>query len=148
MGKKQLKRFKENRTVPPSHEFLPSCPLCKTTNPEKAALAAFDDLLQSHAELCSVIRSVGRQMLQIEKPDRHSLDRLRIVLKRADNIRQTLRLQDEYQENLKKQQLDASCAPSEGSSEQTINEAAIQKSKARGHLSRPRSIRIVRSPAC
>lgn len=144
MDKKSLKRRKDDQTDSPLDELSPPCPLCRTTNAEKAVLAAFDDLLHSHAELCSVLRSVGRQMLQFEKQDRQSLDRLRIVLKRADNIRQTLRLQDEYPEILKKHELDAPAASAEDSGERAVNDAVVQKSGARGHLSRPR---IVRFPA-
>jgi hypothetical protein len=144
MDKESLKRRKQDQTISQSGELLPPCPLCRTTNAQKAVLAAFDDLLHSHAELCSVVRSVGRQMLQFENQDRQSLDRLRVVLKRADNIRQTLRLQEEYPETPKKHPFEASV---ECSGEQAINDAPIHKGGARNHLSRPRSLRIVRFPA-
>jgi hypothetical protein len=49
-----------------------------------------DQLLRSHAELCATLRLAGRQMLQFEKQGDESLDRIRKVLRRADNVRKAL----------------------------------------------------------
>ena len=49
-----------------------------------------DQLFRSHTELCATLRLAGRQMLQFEQQADESLERIRKVLKRADNIRKAL----------------------------------------------------------
>jgi hypothetical protein len=143
MAKKSLERSTENLMIPQASELLPPCPLCGTSNAEKSALSSFCDLVHSHTELCAALRSVGRQMLQLPKQDGQSLERMRIVLKRADNIRQTLQLPDEYLEPPKR--IDPLLVSSP--SEQAISDAPIRKSVQKRRMSRPRSLRIVKFPS-
>jgi len=135
----------ENLTNPQASELLPPCPLCGTTNAEKSVLSAFGDLVHSHAELRAAVRSVGRQMLHFAKHDGESLERLRIVLKRADNIRRTLRLPDDYQElPMKINRPVMPEAPSQA--EPAMDDTASHKRVQRKRMSQPRSLRVIRFP--
>ena len=96
MGKKPPRRQKQGRVEP--GEALPFCPYCGTTDAEKAALSRMDRLLQLHTELCAALRLAGRQMLRFEKQEDESLQRLRKVLKRADNLHKALKGPDQLPE--------------------------------------------------
>jgi hypothetical protein len=151
MGKKPSKRRKQSLEVTQPGDAAPQCPYCGTTNVEKSALSLLDSLFQSNVELCAALRSVGRQMLRVERQDDQSLERIRGVLKRADNIRQALTSSDELPEALKTAYdpvVDAPTPASEYSSGQAVNDApAVQQSAPRRkRLIRPYSQRILRFP--
>ena len=119
-------------------------------NNEKTVLSLMDQLLRSHAELSSTLRLAGRQMLQFEKRGDESLERIRKVLRRADNVRKLLPGTDELPEALKNPDADhmvmaASTPASEYSPDQVANEE-IRKTQTKTRLSRPRSSRLIRFP--
>ena len=95
MAKKILKWRDQTRVAPQPRKSQPNCPHCGTIRNEKSATFLVDQLFQSHAELCTMLRSAGRQILRFENEDGGSLEKIRRVLKRADHIRQTLRGPDE-----------------------------------------------------
>jgi hypothetical protein len=104
-----------------------------------------ENLVQSNLELCTALRLIGRQMLRYEKQDGESLNRVRKVLKRAENIRRTLRVPNESLET-EKSETNAD-SPSEYIPEQEVNEAAVGKDVQRkGRLVRPRSLRLLKFP--
>ena len=82
------------------------CPHCGATEAEKRALEILDGLARSQSELCTVLRLAARQLLQFVKDDDRSLERIRVVLKRAENIQRTISLSepekdlDELQDSL------------------------------------------------
>jgi hypothetical protein len=76
-------------------ERRPHCPHCGLTRSEESVPILLDQLFQSHTELCTMLRSAARQMLRFEKQDDGSLEKIRKVLKRADQVRQLLRGPDE-----------------------------------------------------
>ena len=73
------------------------CPHCGTTDADRSVLSSLDNLLRSHLELCTELRQIGRQLLHFEQQDgtpgqkSRSLDRMRKVLRRAENIRRSLK---------------------------------------------------------
>jgi hypothetical protein len=69
---------------------------------EEGASLLIDQLFQSHAELCATLRFAGRQVLSSGNRDVGSLERIRKVLKRAEQIRQTLGEPDELPATLLK----------------------------------------------
>jgi len=154
MGKKPSKRRRQRLAITEPERALPQCPYCGTTNIEKSALSGLDGLFRSHAELCTALRSVGRQMLRFEKHDGQSLDNIRKVLKRATNIRRTLRIPEDVLDP--PGQLDdlapalpvaaSECSPGEPSSDAPIRKD-VQKDAQRKHrLTRPHSLRILKFP--
>jgi hypothetical protein len=150
MGKKSSKRGKQSQAATQPLQAQPHCPYCGTMNSEKTVLSLMDQLLRSHAELSSTLRLAGRQMLQFEKRGDESLERIRKVLRRADNVRKLLPGTDELPEALKNAEADhlVMAAPgpaAEYSPDQIANQARKNQNKAR--LTRPRSSRIIRFPA-
>ncbi len=90
MGKKPPKR--RTRQTVTQTEIPSECPYCGVTKDERIALASIDGLYQSHAELCTALRSAARQMRRLQKQDEQALDKLRKILERATNIRSTFRI--------------------------------------------------------
>ncbi len=150
MGKKLTKRRKQIRVVTQPVEAAPPCPYCGTTRSEKFALSLMDQLFQSHAELSTALRLAGRQMLRFELQGHESLERIRKVLRRADNIREALESSDEpmlagkHEFELK---VNAPTLVSEYGSEQILSSGPIRKSpQRRKHPVGPQLQRIFRIP--
>jgi hypothetical protein len=151
MGKKNSKLHKQSRMITQQGKPQNHCPYCGLVNQESAAVSLMDQLSRSHFELCASLRLAGRQMLRFEKQDDESLERIRKVLKRADNIRGVLQRLDESGESPKAMDedelADASSLASQYTTDQVVNEVAIRKSVQRkNRLTRPRSLRVIRFP--
>jgi hypothetical protein len=139
MGKRSSKRRKH---VPATRqgEVQPNCPYCGTPEGEKAALPIIDQLLRSHAELCAALRVAGRQILRFEQPGDESLEKVREVLKRAENIRKVLETRGALPE------IPAEAA-SELSAEPAMSDPPMRKpAPNKAHLDRPVSLRLIRFP--
>jgi lysyl-tRNA synthetase class II len=110
-----------------------------------------DRLFQSHVELCAALRMAGRQILRFDRQDDQSLGKIREALKRADIIRETLRIAHESPEALENTFESPVATPTpdpEFTSDQATNDVPIRKSHQRKvRLTHPRSLRIVRFPA-
>jgi hypothetical protein len=105
-----------------------------------------DSLFRSHEELCTVLRLFGRQMLQLHRDD-PSLGRIREVLKRADNIRRQLRVEEESSKHIDELLTGGATSPSEHSGGPVINDAPLPKRiQKRNRLTRPYSLRVLRFP--
>jgi hypothetical protein len=91
MGKK-TKQGKPGLGASPAPEGLPQCPYCGGTPAEILTSAAIDELYRSHAELCAAIRLVGRQTVRLRKQEEDSLNLIRGILERAENIRKSVLL--------------------------------------------------------
>ena len=93
MGKKSPKRRKPAApAVAPSRGSLPECPYCGGTAQEQDPSSGLDGIYRSHAELCTALRLVGRQILRYQKQDEQNVEKIRRVLERADHIRKSLRI--------------------------------------------------------
>lgn len=150
MGKKLSKRREHNGAVTQQGQAQSQCPYCGTTNNEKAALSLMDQLLRSHTELCVTLRFAGRQMLQFEQQADGSLETIRKVLKRADNMRKALQNAKELPEafepvNAEELVVEAQ-SPAPGV-EKIVSEAPRRKGvQKRTRLASPRSLRIISFP--
>lgn len=138
MGKRSSKRRKHVPATRPG-EVQPNCPYCGTPEGEKAALPLIDQLLRSHAELCATLRVAGRQILRFEQPSDESLEKVREVLKRAENIRKVLQTRGALPE-----------IPAEVASELITEPATTdppigKKAPTRSHVN-PVSLRLIRFP--
>jgi len=151
MGKKPSKRRKESRAVTQPAASAPLCPYCGITNSEKSAVSFMDQLFRSHAELCAALRLAGRQMSGLEKQSHESLERIRKVLKRADNIRKALKRPDEMLDGPRVVYDLVADAPSPFraySSEEPMDDDPARKGDQRkSRLIRPHSQYVVRFPA-
>ena len=144
MGKETSKRGKQSATQP--ENAAQRCPLCGASNAEQLASLVLDDLFLSHAELCTALRLVGRRMLQFEKRDDPSLDKMREVLKRAENIRKMLNMSNDPLRTVDELMRDQPTSVS-GSPSATPNEGSPRKSVARtSRLTRSRSFGLLRFP--
>jgi hypothetical protein len=146
MDKKLSKRRKQIRVVTQPVEAAPPCPYCGTTHSEKFALSLVDQLYHSHAELSASLRLAGRQMLRFELQGHESLERIRKVLRRADNIREALDSSDEPRLAGKGQfelTVKAPTLVAEYVGEQVLSAGPIRKRK---HPVRPQLQRIFRIP--
>jgi hypothetical protein len=133
MDKKLSKRRKQIRVVSQPVEAVPPCPCCGITPGEKFALSLMDQLYESHAELSAALRLAGRQMLRFELHGHESLEKIRKVLRRADNIREALESSDEALLAAKPQFELKVNAPTlvEYSGEQILSAGPIRKSTQR-----------------
>jgi hypothetical protein len=102
MGKRSSKGSKPRRVATEPREAQIHCPYCGTVSGDNSTLSLMDQLSRSHAELCATLRLVGRQMLPFEKQADGSLEKVREVLKRADNIRKALQSPDGLPDALQK----------------------------------------------
>jgi hypothetical protein len=93
MGKRASRRRKSGLTIT-RMDVASGCPHCGATVAEKRALGMVDALIRSQAELCAMLRLAGRQLLQFTNEDDQSLERIRVVLKRAENIHKTVTLSE------------------------------------------------------
>jgi hypothetical protein len=135
-----------------ANEAQPTCAYCGTTKSEKSALFLLDQLLRSQEELCATVRQVGRRMLRFEDQDDGSLDRIRRVLKRADNVRKSLRSLEELPEAPSAAieatlEREVSGLASESRSGQLMPDVAVHKRVQKSRLSTPRSLRVIRFPS-
>ena len=152
MGKKSSKRRKQTEAAAQSRQVQPRCPYCGTIDSEKSALSLMDQLFRSHAELSAALRLAGRQILQFEQHGDESLERIRKVLRRAENVRKMLQSPNESPEGLKnveqdKLEADAPAPAPEHSPDKAVNEAQVRKSVRRKPVHpRQRSLRIIRFP--
>ena len=98
MGKTSSKKRKPGlaRTKPGEVRLL--CHCCGTLKSDQSILTLIDDLLRSHAELCTTLRTAGRQMLRLEVSSDVPLEKVREVLKRGDHIRRALARSDRLKE--------------------------------------------------
>ena len=151
MGKKPSKRRKESGAVTHPADTAPLCPYCGITNSEKSAVSFMDQLFRSHAELCAALRLAGRQMSGFEKQGGESLEKIRKVLKRADNIRKVLKMPDETLDGPKKLYdlvVDAPSPFAAYSSEEPMNDGPTRKGAQRkSRLTRPHSQYLLRFPS-
>ena len=153
MGMKPSKRRKPTRAVTEPRAAAPRCPYCGITDSEKSALSLMDQLVRSHTELCAALRLTGRQMLRLEKQGDGSLERIRKVLKRADNVRKVLEIPDESREaaknlkNIDEVAVEVPTPASEYSPDQVVDNGSKRKSvQRRTRLTRPNALRVVRFP--
>ena len=109
-----------------------------------------DQLFRSHTELCATLRLAGRQMLQFEQQPNGSLETIRKVLKRADNLRKALQNTEELPEAPQPAEdlvVDAQNPVPEFSVEKIVNEVPRRKGvQKKARLARPRSLRIISFP--
>ena len=111
-----------------------------------------DQLFRSHAELSAALRLAGRQILQFEQHGDESLERIRKVLRRAENVRKMLQSPNESPEGLKnveqdKLEADAPAPAPEHSPDKAVNEAPSRKSvQSRTHRARSLTLRIIKFP--
>ena len=146
MDKKLTKRRKQIRVVTQPVEAAPPCPYCGTTRSEKFALSLMDQLYQSHAELSTALRLAGRQMLRFELQGHESLERIRKVLRRADNIREALESSEEPM-LAGKHEFELKVNAPALVSEQILSSGPIRKSpQRRKHPVGPQLQRIFRIP--
>jgi hypothetical protein len=148
MGKKSLKRRKQ--VVGPTRLAQAHCPYCGSINSEKSALSLMDQLFRSHAELCATLRSAGRRLLQFEQQGDESLDSIRKVLRRAENVRKVMQSRGEMPDAPKDTEEDKLVAEtplpdSNCSPDKVMNEVPVGKS-VRQKLPRQRSLRLIRFP--
>jgi hypothetical protein len=99
MGMKSSKRRKPGRAIAEAQEAAPRYPFDGILNDEKLILSLMDRLFQSHAELCTALRLAGRRLLRVEEQNSESLQKIRKVLKCAENVRKALML-NEWTERL------------------------------------------------
>jgi hypothetical protein len=112
-----------------------------------------DQLVLSHTELCAALRLAGRQMLRFSTQRDGSLERIRKVLKRADNLRKVLEIPDESREalqnlkNIDEIAVEGPTSAAECNPDQGLADSAIRNSvQRRSRLTRPNSMRVVRFP--
>jgi hypothetical protein len=100
-----------------------------------------EGLLRSHAELCAALRLAGRQILRLEG-DKESLNRIRVALKNAEQLRKSWRTVDQPE-------APAAAAPEELNSEPVVAAAGELPTPSRvraARLSRPRLYRVLTFP--
>lgn len=137
MVKKPSKRRNPTQSMTEAPEAAPRCPYCGITNSEKSALSLMDQLFLSHTELCAALRLAGRQMLRFETERDGSLERIRRVLKRADNVRKGLEIPGELREaarnlrNIDELTVEAPASALEYSPAQDAADSQIRKSVQR-----------------
>jgi hypothetical protein len=90
MGKRILSWRQQRRVKSQPRAEVPQCPRCGMIKSDASAAFLIDQLFQSNTELCTTLRSAGRQMLRFEDQDDAVLEKIRKVLKRADHVRQML----------------------------------------------------------
>ena len=100
MSKRPSKHAPESHLPTQPDDMQPLCPHCGVVVSEKSPLALMDQLVRSHTELCSTLRLVGRQLLRFEHQGDESLEKVREILKRGDNIRKALQSSDGLPEAL------------------------------------------------
>lgn len=154
--KKTLKRRKQSRTASQLGEAQTHCPYCLTSNSDKPALSLVDELCRSQTELCATLRLAGRQLLQFEKQGDGLLDKVREVLKRAENIQKTMRSESDLSEALSVAAVFGSglavetsmpASESEYSPDQATSEDMLPKTgRRRSRLQRPHALRIIKFP--
>lgn len=153
-GKKTLKRRKQGQGVKQPGAVHTHCPHCLTLDSEQSALSLVDTLYRSQTELCATLRLVGRQLLQFEEQDDGLLDKVRDVLKRAENIQQTVRSESVLSDALIEPALYGSGLEAETpirvsaySPAQVSGEGMMPKpGQRRSRLQRPHALRIIKFP--
>jgi hypothetical protein len=149
MGKRQSKRPAQAEAVIQPKIAFPKCPNCGKTNVDKQALLDLESLVHSHVELCAALRLIGRQLLNFEKQDSYLLNKVREVLKQAENVRRTLDIPNVSGEP--DNSLDEPAAPpitpsEDGIVPKTIDNQPRSGVQRKGRLTRPRSLRILKFP--
>lgn len=146
MGKRSSKRGKAGRAVDRPQETDPKYPFSGTK--DKSILTLMDRLFHSHTELCSVLRLAGRQLLRAENQNDESLEKIRNVLKRADNVREALTSVNEWPETLENIHKVVVASASEYNRGQVSKEDPVPKSVQKGNRLRgTQSSRVIRFPA-
>jgi hypothetical protein len=124
------------------------CPCCGITDLEKLGLSLMDQVLRSHAELRKALRLAGRLVLRSERQDHHSLEQIRGALKRAENISKSLNIRDDLPEDHMEKLFLAAPTVAEVTTDRAVNVGLVKKSvPKRTRLTRPHSLRIIKSPA-
>jgi hypothetical protein len=146
METKRIDDSKESQPLLNSGETFSPCPNCGLTRVDQSVLPAVEALIQSHEELASVLRSVGRRMLQSEKQEKDLLHRMRLLLKRADKIRHAMKLHEEYREPSRDADDWIENTPLAATPcEEPVGGALVRKNIIkRNRLSRPHALRIVK----
>ena len=141
-----MKESKSSQTQPNPGEDLSASPLRGATEIERTTLHPFEALLRSHEELTSMLRAVGRRMIQDDQHEDELLHRMRRLLKRADRIRHAIKIQDENSESLKfDEELWIETAPPPESDEAPAADIPVrERSGTRHRLTRPHALRIVK----
>jgi len=152
-GKNTLKRRKQSQIVTRRGEIQPHCPYCLTSKSEESALSLVDELYRSQAELCTTLRLAGRQLLQFEKRGDGLLDKVREVLKRAENIQKTVRSASVLSETLSQDApygnelaMEAPTQDSEYSPNQAVGATVMPETRRRRTLRRPNALRVIKFP--
>ena len=127
------------------------CQHCGAASAETPALSLLDQIVRSHAELSTVLRWAGRQILRFEHPDHQALEKMRDTLKRAENIRRTLSVSADFAQDMKRVKHplaadETAVAPTEVG-QATDDEPVQEAMPKRTRLTRPRSLQILRFPA-
>jgi hypothetical protein len=123
----------------------PHCAHCGATKIENVDLLLIDQLVRSHAELSSALRWTGRQILRFEHHDHHWLEKIRGMLRRAENIRKTLNIPGDLPQDPKQAEelpLNAQAAPS-----QHRDQRDPESTQTKNRFSRPHSLRVIKFPA-
>jgi U3 small nucleolar RNA-associated protein 14 len=143
MGKKRNAPKKSQML---SNQKTPPIPLSSTNGEEKSPAHALEALLQSHEELTSMLRSVGRRMIQDESDEDELLHRMRRMLRRADRIRHAIQIHDE-DGGLFKLEEDPRIEDYPIPAEEPVRNVPARKSRGTGHrLTRPHALRVIKLP--
>jgi hypothetical protein len=110
-------------------------------------LSLMDKLFQSHADLCDALRLAGRQLLPVEEKGSESLERIRSVLKRADNVRKALVTFNQWPEALEDVHQSMAASASEYIVEHGTADVLLPKGvQKRNSLTRTNSLRVLKFP--
>jgi hypothetical protein len=141
----------ENQGLVENDDVTLHCQNCGATSTGNSALSLLDQIVRSHTELSTVLRWAGRQISRFEDPDHQALEKIRETLKRADNIRRTLRVPADFAQDKKQVKYPlAADATVVGPTEvcpAMHGEAVQQAMPKRTRLTRPRSLQILKFPA-
>jgi len=124
----------------PNRRSPAELPLLRNTRRREICIADHRSVTPIHAELCATLRVAGRQILRFEQPGDESLEKVREVLKRAENIRKVLETRGALPE------ITAEVA-SELITEPAMTDPPMRKpAPNKPHLNRPVSLRLVPFP--
>ena len=146
MGKRTSRRSNP-RLINKDEDGVSRCPYCGTTQDERSTLSILENLVQSQAELCLVLRLAGRQLLPFAKQDDQTLERIRKALKRAENIRKTVGSPEEPQRDADELSAATETPASGYIPDLPLDDAPIRKSaQKKSRLTRPYSLAVLKFP--
>lgn len=145
------------RSQPVREKAFPVCPYCGMGKaPKFTAPVPTAKLIHSHAELSKALRVAGREMLQFQDENSHSLVRIREVLKAAESVREELK--NAYRSpkgngSSKTRKPPQAADPGESPEiaysehgEQALNQAHEGSSPEKRRFTRPNSYRVLKFP--